>query len=758
MVYNFPYLKDFAFLKQFDQIKLKQQFVKLVVLTFNEQPIEEIQGKVISGSFNLDGTSSMRRTGNINLVANEYQNDLTKTKNLLSINKKIQVLVGFTNTTKQYTQYDILWFPLGIYVIIAANISNSLNGINIALTLHDKMALLNGECGGVLPASIVLNQIEDIDENGQTVITQPTIYQIIQELVNHFGGEQLGKIIIADLDDQAKQIMKWTGSNPLYCWQTTSGGNISYNFSTNPSYQAGDPYLTFSYGSDVGYIYTDLTYPGDLISKAGDTICSILDQIKNILGNYEYFYDLYGNFVFQQIKNYLNKSYSNTIIQTINNNDYQVDYTSGKSVYTFEDTTIISSITNSPQFQQIKNDFIVWGKRKTLSGKEVPIRYHLVIDEKPLLTDTIQQQINIFTSQNASTSYKIAGEGEIIGTQGWMVTDYINVLGYNSVIMQVYRGQEPWMTVDYRINLYDANKTFIRPSNIQQIRSDEYLIQEFDITGATYIRFSCPIYFGSDPNASLSGMATITTTGTKVYHNVKQIADEYGNIKYIIEEGGSDVTVSDFRTDLLLSGIAAQQLATDSNYYYTQLQNEWGKIYDVMNNTFRIDSIENPENLDFFLDFIDTQSDIGEYSVKNIGRRTVAIVDDTINCIFAPTIPDLVIIETGQSDTEEKRTYCQSRGQSYVQVDEAIYNALMPSGGMKSAYDQIKKQLYQYTTFNKQVSLTTIPIYYLQPNTRITIRDTATGIYGDFMIKSISLPIDINGTMNISCTEALKRL
>ena len=106
-----------------------------------------------------------------------------------------------------------------------------------------------------------------------------------------------------------------------------------------------------------------------------------------------------------------------------------------------------------------------------------------------------------------------------------------------------------------------------------------------------------------------------------------------------------------------------------------------------MNGTFRADSIESPENLDFFLDFIDTQSDIGEYSVKNIGRRTVAIVDDTINCIFAPAMPDLVIIKTGQSDTQEKRTYCQNRGQPYVQVDEAVYDALMPSGSMKSAYE-----------------------------------------------------------------------
>jgi len=77
-------------------------------------------------------------------------------------------------------EYPIIWFPQGTYVIISPNISNGPTGINISLTLHDKMALLNGECGGVLPASVVFNEIESIDEDGEIYIEQPTIYQIIQ--------------------------------------------------------------------------------------------------------------------------------------------------------------------------------------------------------------------------------------------------------------------------------------------------------------------------------------------------------------------------------------------------------------------------------------------------------------------------------------------------------------------------------------------------------------------------------------------------
>jgi hypothetical protein len=43
---------------------------------------------------------------------------------------------------------------------------------------------------------------------------------------------------------------------------------------------------------------TDLTYAGDLIANVGETLTSVLDKIKNMLGNYEYFYDVDGRFVF----------------------------------------------------------------------------------------------------------------------------------------------------------------------------------------------------------------------------------------------------------------------------------------------------------------------------------------------------------------------------------------------------------------------------------------------------------------------------
>jgi hypothetical protein len=51
-------------------------------------------------------------------------------------------------------------------------------------------------------------------------------------------------------------------------------------------------------GETVGYRSTDLTYAGDLISNTNETLTSIYDKIVAMLGNYEYFYDINGKFIF----------------------------------------------------------------------------------------------------------------------------------------------------------------------------------------------------------------------------------------------------------------------------------------------------------------------------------------------------------------------------------------------------------------------------------------------------------------------------
>ena len=172
MIKNF--LKDQIFLDKLDSLKLKNQFVRVTILSWEEEPLKEIQGKVINGSINLNGSSSLRRTANLTFFAEAKENDLTQIDTDLSINRKIRLELGIDNTVPNYT-YKVqnpitgvvteevidykqkygyrVWFPLGIYVLFDPNISHGLNGVNISMSLKDKMCLLNGDAGGVIPAS-----------------------------------------------------------------------------------------------------------------------------------------------------------------------------------------------------------------------------------------------------------------------------------------------------------------------------------------------------------------------------------------------------------------------------------------------------------------------------------------------------------------------------------------------------------------------------------------------------------------------------
>ena len=696
---NYSYLNDKTFLKQLIGLHIKQFFVKIIILNWDENPITNIQGRIISANINIDGQSAIRRTATLSVVLDDLINNLTSTENLLSINKKVNLQIGFVNTTDQYKNYDFLWFPLGVYVITSSSLSHSSDGLIASLQLKDKMCLLNGQCGGTLPASTVFDNYETIDEDGNYIIERPTIYQIIRELVNHFGGQQLGKIIISDLDTRVKQTMQWTGSMPLYFLKKDNQYLMTINAKEyQDSLQQGYVDIQgspFSYGEDVGYTLIDFTYPGDLIGQAGSTVVDILQQIKTVLGNYEYFYDLNGNFVFQQIKNYLNNSQSKYILDSLNNRQllpdyiqglknpdmqsYLIDISNGTSFFEFSDSNLITSFSNTPQYLKIKNDYIVWGIRTTQDGYEMPIRYHLAIDNKP------------------------------------------------------------------------------KPGNT-------YEVFEYQDPDDGIFKWHTPIKFASInnfPKKGAAGVFYMDTSSNKIYK--WEVSDtNYGYIQIDVQL--ENITTTDWRTQLYFQGVAAQPFGTESNYYYAQLLNEWPKIYDIRQGHLKEFAIKTPSKIDYYLDFIDNKNAISEFSVNNIGRRTQVLDEGSnVNCIFESWIPDIILINKDFSSSDNSyagkiRKECEKRNQSFYQVSSDIYDNLEIGGVLNSGYQVIRQLIHEYTSYNESISLQTLPIYFLQPNTRISVYDTRSNIFGDYMINSMSFSLDTSSTLTINATRALNKI
>ena len=492
------------------------------------------------------------------------------------------------------------------------------------------MVLLNGECGGTLPSTVTFSEKDDYDEKtGEMTIDSVPIYQIIQEAVNHFGEIPLSNILINDVPLEIRQVMKWMGDAPLYQYlETDDDGTVAYTYELTPR-STGIPERVFQTGEDVGYIYTPFVLTKELIGNAGQTVCDILESIKSTLGNYEYFFDIWGSFVFQEKKNYLNTRQSTIQLQGLKNSQYIAQMRTGLNAYEFNNSQLIISINNAPKYENIKNDFIVWGMKKTIEGVETPIRYHLAIDDKPKLRTTTVPMV-----------------------------------------------------------LYEDS-------------------------------FGCP----------------------------------RGKVK---DGGTSHIRVTDWRTELYVRGL--ENASMEASPYFLELDNEWRKQYDLENCCFKQEYVDRPYELDYFLDFIEDESELSQYSIPNIGRRTLVLVDNTINCLFEPIIPNVIFLCVDDPNHEKQRTIYTDRGENNTTVDSTIYDNLNVGGSMNSALVAIKDLLYQHINYNESISITMVPIFHLEPNTRITVIDSQSGTNGDFIITSISIPLDINGQMSVSAIKAMEKI
>ena len=238
------------FLSQIDDFVNQKQYVKITLLDWQERPLREIAGEITSGSITKDGASAVRRTLNLSCTVDSNSYDIDDLKSSFAINKKIYVEVGIKNYTDKYMDptdpqnyFPILWFPQGVFFIGQLSVSASTTGLNLTITGKDKMCKLNGDIGGKFPATVVFNQMDVIDINGNVDTTNVRIYDIIQECVNHYGEEDLENIIIDDVPLQIKQVMSWNSTTPIYGYYQTDSLTqqnqsyiLTYDVPADPAY------------------------------------------------------------------------------------------------------------------------------------------------------------------------------------------------------------------------------------------------------------------------------------------------------------------------------------------------------------------------------------------------------------------------------------------------------------------------------------------------------------------------------------------
>lgn len=420
------------FLLKLEKERNREVYARIILLDVNELPIEAIEGKVTSGSINIDGTSSVRRSCSLQLVSK----DINVHDFYWGLKNKFTLEVGLLNDID--ADYpEIIWFKQGVYVITAFSASLGVNNYTISISGKDKMCLLNGDMAGH-----IMNISEDFgvkwywqnDEHTEYIAEDIEIKEIIYKGVQTYAGELPQNIIINDIAECGVQLMEYRGKQPLYliknnddkiyenmtvngnmkCWYKDKGKAKQITLSQIPNYEKeisteinqdettiptvvyfeeptekSDEYTIYKVVGGtgaIGYRLTNLTYAGELMAQAGDAFTTILDKIVDMLGNFEYFYDLDGHFVFQKKKNYITSKWTGLTGSSTDeeNITYTEDNTSNDTFsYIFDGNYLITSFSSQPALANMRNDFSAWGVRTSATGAEIPVHMRMAIDHKP---------------------------------------------------------------------------------------------------------------------------------------------------------------------------------------------------------------------------------------------------------------------------------------------------------------------------------------------------------------------------------------
>lgn len=703
---------DKEFLKRLDLERNKTIYGKITALQLNEQPIQSIEGRITGGSINIDGASAVRRTCSLTMVAS----DVDINGYYWGLNTKFKLEVGVKNTIdKNYP--DIIWFKQGIFIITSFSTALSTTNYTINLQGKDKMCLLNGEVSGTLTASTVFDSWDQETNTGDWITTKYPIKDIIRSAVHQFAGEPLHNIIINDLEDQGLELLEYRYDKPLYLLRAKDSDEYtmgtldptsvtpSLDVSTNifdPLYdhlpenvdltlftKNGKEYyaVKISYGETAGFRLTDLIYPDELIGNVGESITSVLDKIKNLLGQFEYFYDVDGRFIFQKKQDFIN-----TVWTPITEEGYiESGAYSTSTVYSFTGNELITSFNNAPNLNNLRNDYSVWGQRKSESDGELLIHMRYAIDEKP--------------------SYYQAYDGIIYTTAD---------VDWREIIFQMQK--------DYRQHHFDDDFILrIIENNPEHYPTGQTGYEQYYIDLEGFWR---QLYY---PKYAYDEMKQ------KYKNKIKQKQEEVN-----IANQGLDETLKKTKKaelDLLIK----EWTKFDENYnetYYpaTHEHKFWNKIV-----------YEDPDALNYWIDFLDADGELNQFSCKAVGCRPKAVNDNNVKSIYFRETPNIIFASPSEFYEEHKPGY------KYFQAPNAEHMFSISAQG-KSAKDAIDELLYQHAYCIESATINAIPVYYLQPNTRIYVYDKNSGISGDYIVSKITLPLTYNGTMSLTATKAAKRI
>lgn len=713
-------------LKELDEQINRVIYVKIISLDYNESPRETIEGRATSGSINIDGASAVRRTCQLTLVTDT----LNISDYYWTLKTKFKVQVGIERNSTG----EIIWFEQGTFVISSFSTAYSSNNYTVNISGKDKMCMLNGELGGVINSSLVLDTYDQILMPGVTKKIKNPIKQIIRDLVHQYGGEPFHNIIINDLDIKGMELQEYKYDIPLYLLreegssqysQGTFDGTLgqpqigslsrydslsSFNgtWDSESTIINGKNYYVakIEYGDTAGYKEIDLVYPSELTANAGENVVGVLDKIKNMLGDYEYFYDIYGRFIFQQKQTYMNTSWNPS--QNSEGAIYVDPYLAATPYsYSFSDSKKFTSFNNTPNLANLKNDYTVWGERP--NGNPIHMRY--AIDHRPTYYKSIA--VSEEELQDYNNKYGLSTSGQESTIYWWR--DNPNIEGSVEC-------------ADWREIIFQMQKDYRKYNHLDNF--------DTKIIAANSLHYPTGVTGYEQYYIDIEGFWRYLYTPEDIYEKTELTEKTYEPGKYyILNNDEYEISTDNFDKNKTYYSLS-------ENYYPQSHENYpgWNKLV-----------YEHPSELLFWFDFLDMPgSDLDKYSVSAVGIRPKVENDKAVKAIYYGDTPSIIFANFSEG-------IGNNTGYKYFNIGGYV-DMFSKSAQGKSAKDSIDNLLYNYTYCTESITVQSVPIYYLQPNTLVYINDNGAGINGDYVINKITIPLAYNGTMSLNGIKVVQRL
>ena len=729
------------------------------------------------------------------------------------IHSKFSFEVGLENpffgTDKNQGAPQIIWFKQGIYVCTSYSSSISTNGYTINLQGKDKMCLLNGDVGGALPAlSTDFDKVEEISYSYEPIqvssetwrpgeyyiasgddyildessgdgwredityykqimnSTQTKIWigDIIKELVHVYGNEPYHNIIIQDIEQNGVELWEYRGDKTMYMivrkstnevenivlddemvvfpvkWDETTEtyqrinekGVTLYALSQDDNFKflvlntldAGsdfnefslveDPFnntdalflMKFSYGDLIGYHATPLVYPGDLKGTVGASITSILDNITKTFGNYEYFYDLDGHFIFQKKRSQIQTEALGLAMVASKRSERNVNGALKSDIifntelmqqlqsYNYQNSELFTQMSITPQITKIKNDYSVWGTRPSVNGSNVPVHYRFAISEKPQVYTSIRP---------GGATYR---SNEVAGNDGYdwreliyqMAEDYYHYSQDDDFLARVAQANPDYYPTGYTgyEPFYQDMQAFWRQIYLPE---DEWVMERVEVDANNFSERKNQLY-------------TVNTEGLEANY-----------VRVGVDQGYEPKTA-----------------------YYCPVRKQ-----NQSTSKWHVDVFDNPTAINYWLDFCD-EGEMAKFSIQRLGDRAKAVNDAKVKSIYYEEAPNVLFVYIDE-DYDKTMT-----GYTPLLINRSMEEMFKVSSMGKNAKEALTTLLNDNAFISESVSITSVPIYYLDVNTKIEIVDNERGINGDYLVSKLTVPLTYNGTMSITATKVVNTI